>query len=49
VRDALVGLGYAAAEIQAALAALGPLDGLATPELLRQALRQLGGAATASR
>jgi holliday junction DNA helicase RuvA len=45
VREALVGLGYAAAEIQAALATLGPLDDLATPELLRLALRRLGGAA----
>ncbi len=43
VREALVGLGYAAAEIQAALAALGPLDGLDTSELLRRALRQLAG------
>jgi holliday junction DNA helicase RuvA len=43
VREALVGLGYAATEIQAALAALGPLDGLETSELLRRALRQLAG------
>jgi holliday junction DNA helicase RuvA len=49
VREALVGLGYAAAEIQAALTAVGLLDGIATPELLRRALRQLGGAAAETR
>lgn len=46
VREALVGLGYAAAEIQAALAALaagGPLGDLDTSDLLRRALRQLAG------
>jgi holliday junction DNA helicase RuvA len=43
VREALVGLGYGAGEIQSALASLGPLDGLDTAELLRLALRALAG------
>jgi len=46
VREALVGLGYSAGEVQAALATLDG-DG-STQDLLRQALRSLG-AATAGR
>ncbi len=45
VRDALVTLGYGAGEVQTALADLEP-DGEVS-ELLRRALRTLGGAATA--
>lgn len=46
VREALAGLGYTAGEVQAALADLDP-DG-DTSQLLRQALRSLGGAAVGS-
>lgn len=45
VRDALIGLGYSAGEVQAALADLGSVDTEETSELLRRALRSLGAAA----
>jgi holliday junction DNA helicase RuvA len=45
VRDALLGLGYSAGEVQGALADLGTSDDLDTSELLRRALRHLGAAA----
>jgi holliday junction DNA helicase RuvA len=45
VRDALLGLGYSAGEVQGALADLGTADDLDTSELLRRALRHLGAAA----
>lgn len=45
VRDALLGLGYSAGEVQSALAAVGSADGADTSELLRRALRHLGAAA----
>ena len=46
VRDALLGLGYSAGEVQAALAEVGPADGEATSELLRRALRAMGAGAS---
>ncbi len=42
VRDALLGLGYSAAEVQPALATLGEPDGRDASALLRAALRALG-------
>jgi holliday junction DNA helicase RuvA len=45
VRDALLGLGYSAGEVQGALADLGSAEDADTSELLRRALRQLGAAA----
>jgi Holliday junction DNA helicase RuvA len=45
VREALLSLGYGAGEVQSAIGELEP-DG-EVPELLRRALRTLGGAATA--
>ena len=45
VRDALLGLGYSAGEVQSALADLGPVEDTATSELLRRALRHLGASA----
>jgi holliday junction DNA helicase RuvA len=44
-RDALLGLGYSAGEVQAALAEVGTADGADTAELLRRCLRYLGAAA----
>jgi holliday junction DNA helicase RuvA len=45
VRDALLGLGYSAGEVQSVLASLDPVHTTDTSELLRRALRQLGSAA----
>lgn len=45
VRDALLALGYSSTEVQTALRALGASDAGTTPDLLRQALRVLGGGA----
>ena len=45
VRDALLGLGYSAGEVQAALAEVGPIVGDDTSELLRRALRTMGAGA----
>jgi len=44
VRDALLGLGYSAAEVQAALTQVAPTDGEDSSQLLRRALRSLDGA-----
>jgi len=45
VRDALLALGYSSSEVQAALVALAASEAATTPDLLRQALRVLGGGA----
>ena len=45
VRDALLGLGYTAGEVQAALNEVGAGDDQETSELLRRALRLLGAGA----
>ena len=45
VRDALLALGYSSNEVQSALRALDGSDAASTPDLLRQALRVLGGGA----
>jgi holliday junction DNA helicase RuvA len=47
VRDALLGLGYSAGEVQQALAAVVADGGIGAPtsELLRRCLRHLGAAA----
>jgi holliday junction DNA helicase RuvA len=45
VRDALLALGYSSTEVQSALRALANSDAVTTPDLLRQALRGLGGGA----
>jgi len=45
VRDALLALGYSSSEVQAALRALEASEASTTPDLLRQALRVLGGGA----
>jgi holliday junction DNA helicase RuvA len=45
VRDALLALGYSSNEVQSALRALDASEAATTPDLLRQALRVLGGGA----
>jgi holliday junction DNA helicase RuvA len=45
VRDALLGLGYSAGEVQRAVAAVGDEDAGSTSELLRRCLRHLGSGA----
>lgn len=45
VRDALLALGYSSSEVQSALRAVDGAEAASTPDLLRQALRVLGGGA----
>ena len=45
VRDALLALGYSSSEVQSALRAVDGAGAVSTPDLLRQALRVLGGGA----